>query len=45
MGYYRRLQDSHRYDPNLILYDESRPDFGEFRIPAQQLMYREGLNL
>ena len=34
------MQDSHRYDPNLILYDESRPDFGEFRIPAQQLCTR-----
>ena len=31
------MQDSHRYDPNLILYDESRPNFGTFRIPAQQL--------
>ena len=34
------MQDSHRYDPNLILYDESRPDFGTFRIPAQQLCSR-----
>ena len=34
------MQDSHRYDPNLILYDESRPNFGEFRIPAQQLCTR-----
>ena len=34
------MQDSHRYDPNLILYDESRPNFGTFRIPAQQLCSR-----
>ena len=34
------MLDSHRYDPNLILYDESRPDFGAFRIPAQQLCTR-----
>ena len=34
------MQDSHRYDPNLILYDESRPNFGRFRIPAQQLCSR-----
>ena len=34
------MQDSHRYDPNLILYDESRPNFGTFIIPAQQLCSR-----
>ena len=36
----REMLDSNRYDPNLILYDESRPNFGEFRIPAQQLCSR-----
>lgn len=34
------MLDSDRYDPNLILYDDSRADFGAFRIPAQQLCTR-----
>ena len=34
------MEDSREYDPILKLLDESNPDFGEFRVEAQQLCNR-----
>lgn len=34
------MEDSREYDPILKLFDESNPDFGEFRVEAQQLCNR-----
>ena len=36
-----KMDDSREYDPNLRLYDESHPEFGEFQIHAQQLCNRD----
>lgn len=34
------MEDSREYDPILKLFDKSNPDFGEFRVEAQQLCNR-----
>ena len=34
------MENSREYDPILKLFDESNPDFGEFRVEAQQLCNR-----